>query len=251
MSDIFKKYSIIDFSGVGKVIFDDNTDNTATFQIYQLNQGNVVGSILFRKIDISRLDDVIHSRKIFRFEGETVKEQKVSAERCAFYSTIFRKVNNLAASAMISRFLINALKLYNKDNLENLEKARLSLCFEIGVLDYYSRTNFSINTEIGEIQNISRLTDDDFSALWKLHIPINTSILRLKVESEKTFEITKQKIFKVVDKILELVSFALCTRIRWSYYSVYLNEFSASQLIYYESQTQLPSVPNPHNIRRP
>jgi hypothetical protein len=54
LSDIFKKYSLIDFSGNGIVIFDVDTDNSATFQIYQLNQGNVAGSLLFKKIDSSR-----------------------------------------------------------------------------------------------------------------------------------------------------------------------------------------------------
>ena len=58
----------------------------------------------------------------------------------------------------------------------------------------------------------------------------------------------KKKIFEVVNKILELASFALITQIRWSYYSVFLNEFSASQFIYCESATRLPSTPNPHYV---
>ena len=138
--------------------------------------------------------------------------------------------------------------MYNINNLDNLEKQEITLCFEIGLLNYYSTTNFIINSEIGEIQIIDRLTNDDINLFKNLHIPDNTSLLRLQVKNEKSFEATKKKIFEVVNKILELVSFALITEIRWSYYSVFINEFSASQFICCESETRLPSIPNPHYI---
>jgi hypothetical protein len=141
------------------------------------------------------------------------KELKISAEQCAVYSTEIRELGPL----IISRILINALKVYNTNNLDNLENQGVTLCFEIGILNYYSTTNFLVNTEICDIQSFNILTNDDINRFWRLHIPNNTSRLRLKVKSKKTFETTK-KIFNVVDKISELASFALCTEIRWSHY---------------------------------
>lgn len=245
MSDNFKKHVFYEFSGKGNIIFDGSADITANFQIYQLNPGNLVGSLFFTKFN-SKLDYVINFKNTFRFDGETANGLKISAERCAAYSTQIRQDDNLPGPLIISRFLINRLKVYNTNNLDNLENEGITLCLEIGVLNYYSTTNFLINTEIGKIQSFNLLTNDDINLFRNLHIPNNTSLLRLKVKSEKTIEVTKEKIFKVVDKILELASFALCTEIRWSYYSVFLNEFSGSQLAFYESESRLPITPYSH-----
>ena len=244
MSDNFKKYVNYELYGEGKIILEDSEENTAYFQIYQLNQGNSVGVLSFTKTD-SKLEDILKFEKIFRFDGKTVNGLKISAKGCAVYSYTFDIIDNSPKNA---RFLINVLKVSNINNLDNLEKQDITLCFEIGVLNYYSKPNFLVNTEIGDIQIINRLTDDDIDLFKNLHIPDNTSLLRLQVKSEKSFEAMKKKIFKVVNKILELLSFALITQIRWSYYSVFLNEFSASQFIYCESTTRFPSIPNPHYV---
>jgi hypothetical protein len=247
LSDNFRKYILHEFSGKGKVISDDNANLIANFQIYQLNPGNLVGSLFYTKFD-SKLNDIINFNKTFRFDGETMNGLKITAERCAVYSTSIRRDDTLPSPLIISRFLINVLKVYNTNTLDKVVRDGVILCFEIGILNFYSTTNFMVNTEIGEIQSANRLTNDDINLFKNLHIPNNTSLLRLKVKSERTLEATKEKIFKVVDKILELTSFALCTEIRWSYYSVFLNEFSASQLIYYESESRLPFAPNPQYI---
>jgi hypothetical protein len=209
LSDNFKKYVSHELYGEGKIILDDNAENTAYFQIYQLNQGNSVGVLSFTRTD-SKLEDVVRSSKIFRFEGKTVNGLKISAEGCTVYSSNFNLIDNSPTNA---KFLIKVLKVSNINNLDNLEKQDITLCFEIGVLNYYSKTTFLVDTEIGDIQIINRLTDDDIKIFWKLHIPDNTSVLRLKVKSETSFEATKKKIFEVVDKILELASFALVTQI--------------------------------------
>jgi hypothetical protein len=247
LSDNFRKYILHEFSGTGKIISDDSADLTGNFQIYQLNPGNLVGSLFFTKFD-SKLNDIINFNKTFKFDGETTNGLKITAERCAVYTTEIRQDDTLPGPIIISRFLINVLKVYNTNTLDNLVREGVTLGFEIGILNFYSITNFMVNTEIGEIQSANRLTNDEINLFKNLHIPNNTSFLRLKVKSEKTLEATKEKIFKVVDKVLELTSFALCTEIQWSYYSVSLNEFSASQLIYYESKSRLPFTPNPHYI---
>jgi hypothetical protein len=42
---------LYEFSGKGKIILDDSADLTANFQIYQLNPGNLVGTLFFTKFD--------------------------------------------------------------------------------------------------------------------------------------------------------------------------------------------------------
>ena len=120
MSDNFRKHVLYEFSGKGKIIFDDTAGNTASFQIYQLNPGNLVGSLWFTKID-SQLNDIINLKKTFRFDGETFNRLKICAERCAVYSTEFRHYDNLSDPLIISRFLISVLKVYNTNNLDNLK----------------------------------------------------------------------------------------------------------------------------------
>lgn len=90
MSDNFRKYILHEFSGKGKIILDDSADLTANFQIYQLNPGNLVGSLFFTKFN-SKLNDVLNFNRTFRFDGETAEGLKISAEQCAVHSTEIRE----------------------------------------------------------------------------------------------------------------------------------------------------------------
>ena len=99
---------------------------------------------------------MINFDKTFRFDGETVKGLKISAEGCGVYTTNFIQIATLGYPLITSRFHIGVLKVYNAYNLENLEKEETILCIEIGILNYYSTTNFLIITEIGEIQSSNR-----------------------------------------------------------------------------------------------
>lgn len=242
MSNKFRKHVLYEFSGKGKIIFEENASITANFQVYQLNPGNLDGSLFFTTIN-SKLNNVINFDKTFRLDGGTVKGLKISAEGCGVYTTNIVQTDNLDYPLITARFHIGILKVYNV-NLENSENEEATLCIEIGILNYYARTNFLINTEIGEIESSNRLSNDDINIFKNLHIPNNTSVLRLKVKGGNTIEATKEKLFKVVNRILELASFALRVELRWSYYTVFLNEFSDSQFIYYESISRLPVIPN-------
>lgn len=220
MTNSFEKYILREIRGKGRVVFENFTDNIATCQIYQLNQGNLSGSLLFAKID-NKINEVINFNGPFRFDGETTDGLKISAEQCAAFYTEIKQDDSLPIPLIISRIHTNVLKLYDPNKLENLEEGT-DLCVEIGLLNYYSTTtNFLINTEIGEIRSLNRLSNDDIAIFKNLHIPYNTSFLRLKVKGEKNIEAIKEKIFKVIDKILELTSFAVCTQLRWSYLSVF------------------------------
>lgn len=247
MTDNFEKYVLYHLYGNGRVILKDGSDNTASFEIYQLNPGNLVGSLFFTKID-SKLDYVIKSAEKFIFDGKTASGLKISAEKCRAYSYTEPIIQDkdLSIALLTARFHIHVLRVYNPDKLENIEKEGTSLCIEIGVLNYYSTANFLINTEIGEIESYNRLSNDDINILRNLHIPNNTSVLRLKVKGEQTIEATLEKTLRVIDKILELAGFALCTELRWSRYSIFLNEFSDSQFLYYGAESRLPINPDAH-----
>lgn len=246
MTDNFEKYVLYHFYGNGRVIIKDGSDYTASFEIYQLNPGNLVGSLFFRKID-SKLGNVIKSAEKFLFDGKTTNGLRISAERCAAYSYTEAVIQENGLSIpLTARFHIHVLRVYKPNQLENIEKEGTALCIEIGVLNYYSTANFLINTEIGEIESYNLLSNDDVNILRNLHIPNNASVLRLKVKGEKTIEATMEKTLRVIDKILELAGFALCTELRWSRYSVFLNEFSDSQFLYYGAESRLPINPDAH-----
>ena len=62
---------LIQLSGKGRIILKDGRDYAANFQIYQLDPGNVVGSLSY-KIDCG-LNDILNPNETFRFDGETGK----------------------------------------------------------------------------------------------------------------------------------------------------------------------------------
>ena len=157
MTNSFEKYILCEIRGKGRIIFEDFTDNTATCQIYQLNQGNLFGSLLFTKID-NKINEVMNFRRPFRFDGETTDGLKISAEQCAAFFTEIKQNGSLPVPLIISRIHTNVLKVYNPNKLENLEEGT-DLCIEIGLLNYYSTaTNFLINSEIGDIRMSSSHT---------------------------------------------------------------------------------------------
>lgn len=246
MSSNFGRYVFHEFAGKGKITLKDGTDYSGNFQIYHLNSGNLIGSLWLTRID-SKLNDVINFNETFRFVGQTKSGLKISAERCAIYSTNFQGSDNFPFPLITTRFLIRILNVHNADNLETLREEGTTLYVEVGILNYYSRIKLRLNTEIGEVQFSNRLSDDQITIFQNAHIPDITASLHLKVKGEKTIEATKKKLLKVINKILELTSFALSTEHRWSYYKIYLKEFSDQQFIYSESISRLPVTPNTHN----
>lgn len=246
MSYEFKKYVLHEFPGNGRIILQDGREYTTTFQIYLLNSGNLVGSLWFTKVD-DKLNDVVNLDETFRLDGEGERGLKILAEQCAFYSYSLRDNDNFPVPLLTAGFIISVLKVYNAQSLENLEKEGTTLCIEVGISNYYSTNNFLVHTEIGEIRSFSYLSQEDIAIFKKMFIPFNTICLQLKVRGEKSFEATKQEIFKVIEKVLDLTSFALTSEHRWSYYKIYQNQFLDSQFMYYESISRLPKLPNSHN----
>jgi hypothetical protein len=128
-----------------------------------------------------------------------------------------------------------------------MNESGTTLCFEIGISNYYSMTNFTINTEVGKIRCVNYLDNNEIADFKRAFIPFTSSCLLIKIEVAESFEAIKQKIFQVVWKILELTSFVLTCEHRWSYYKIFLTEVSESQFVYYESINRLPMLPNSHS----
>jgi hypothetical protein len=91
LSDNFRKYVLYEFSGKGKIILDDSADLTANFQIYQLNPGNLVGTLFFTKFD-SKINDIINFNRTFRFEGETTNGSIIHIDHIVDHSTAQSKL---------------------------------------------------------------------------------------------------------------------------------------------------------------
>lgn len=143
-------------------------------------------------------------------------------------------------------FTINKVKICNDEEIKNLNDKKTTLYFEFGVLNYYSTSRFSIDTEVGNIQNINLLTDDEIPISRRSFLPFISSILNLKIESNKPLQDHIKEITKVISKILDLTSFALTTEHKWCYYKVF-KEDSHRQFIFSELVNTIPRLPNSHS----
>jgi hypothetical protein len=246
MSTNFRKYIHNEFSGKGKITFQDGMSYTANFQIYLCNSGSLVGSVLFTTVD-NMLNVELNRNETFIVDGEVENGIKISAEGCVFYSITPKETNNFPISLLTARFVVGHLKVYDDRKSNNLEKQEVTLCFEFGVLNYYSTTKFLLDTEIGEIQSINILSDEEIAIFKNSFISFISMCLRVKLKRQKSLEDVKQKVFNVIRKVLELTSFGLTTEHRWSYYKIYSDDFSESQFAYSEYINQLPRLPNSHN----
>lgn len=85
------------------------------------------------------------------------------AEGCSFYSIIHKEIDQFPYPIIICGFTINTVKVYDDQAIKILNDKKTTLYFEFGILNYYSTGRFSVDTEVGNIQNINLLTDDDVS----------------------------------------------------------------------------------------
>ena len=246
MSDNYKNYVHNEFSGKGKITFQDGINYTVNFQIYLYNSGSLVGSLWFTTVD-NRLYEEVNRNETFTIGGGVQSGLTISAKGCAFYSFTPIEVINFPNPLLTARFIISRLKIYDITKLNNLEEEQVTLCFEFGILNYYSPTIFLLKTEIGEIQSYNILSDEEIAIFRNSFISFISTLLRIKPKAQKSLDDVKQTVFNIIKKVLELTSFALTTEHRWSYYKIYLNDFSSSQFAYSECINQLPRAPESHN----
>jgi hypothetical protein len=244
-----KKYVWKEFTGKGNITFQSGAIYTINFEIYIMDSGRLVGSILFTTID-SSLNDELNRNQTFTVSNEAQNQNRlmISAEQCAFYS-INTMETNIPIPLITGNFTISNLKVFDNRKIKKIDEPELRLRFEFGVLNYYSRSKFSLNTEIGEIQNINVLNDNEIAILRNSFIPFISTLLHVHIKIENSLEDTKQHVLNVVGKVLDLTSFALMTEHRWSYYKIFYFDDSSQrfEFAYSEAINQLPRPPESHN----
>lgn len=185
MSSNYKKYVRDDFSGKGTITFQDGINYTANFQLYLYNSGSIVGSIWFTTVD-SRLNEEVNRNETFTVGGEVQNGLTISAGGCAFYSFTPIEVNNFPIPLSTARFIVSRLKVYDEAKLKNLEEEEATLCFEFGILNYYSTTKFLLKTEIGEIQSVNVLSDEEIAIFRNSFIPFISTCFQVKIKGQRS-----------------------------------------------------------------
>ena len=246
---VFKKYVWKEFTGRGDIIFESGAIYTVNFEIYAFNSGGLAGSILFTTID-SRLNDELNRSQIFTVSGEAQNNNglMISAEQCTFYS-INAIENNISIPLIAGNFKITRLKVYDDKKIKKIDEPESTVQFVFGVLNYFSTTEFLLKTEIGEIKNTNILRDDEIAIFRNSFIPFISTLFQVNIKKQKSLEDIKQDVFKVINKVLELTSFALTTEHRWSYYKIFHFDSSSQryEFAYSEAINQLPRPPESHN----
>jgi hypothetical protein len=180
----FKKYVCKEFNGKGDITFEDGAKYTVNFDIYIFNSGRLAGSILFTTID-SRLDDELNHSQIFTVSGEAQNSNglMISAEQCTFYS-INTIENNVSIPLITGNFKITRLKVYDDKKIKKIDEPESTVQFEFRVLNYFSTTKFLLKTEIGEIQNINILSDNEIVIFRNSFIPFISTLFQVNIKNK-------------------------------------------------------------------
>jgi hypothetical protein len=229
----------------GRLTFADGEDYEVTFQIYLLNSGYLIGSVWFTSLNQS-LEAELNTKQTFVLNGKTQNKLDVMAEGCSFYSITNKRIDQFPYPIIICGFTINTVKVYDGQVAKSLNNNKTILNFEFGILNYYSTCQFSIDTEVGNVQKVDILTDDEIPIFRKSFMPFISSILELKVENNKPLQEHISEITKVISKILDLTSFALTTEHKWCYYKVFKDD-THRQFIFSKLVNTIPKLPNSHN----
>jgi hypothetical protein len=244
MQTQFQKNINKEFIGKAQIKFSDDTIYDGNFQIYLLNSGYLIGSIVFTTLN-QFLEDKINQKLTFNLSG---KEQdtglKVVAEGCVIYSVYETEIPQFSYPLISSGFLIHKVRVYDDHVLRRLDPKNI-LCFQFGIINYYSASAFSIGTEVGKIESINILSNDEIPIFRKSLLPFITTVFNVEVKSVKPFEEHIEDVKHVMSKVLNLTSFALTTEHKWSYYKVFQDTFSGP-FIFSEIVRIIPVIPNSH-----
>jgi hypothetical protein len=245
MQTQFQKNINQEFRGKAQIKFSDDSHYEGNFQIYLLNSGYLIGSILFTTLD-RFLQDKINQKLTFSLSGEEQDTGfKVVAEECAIYSVDKSEIPQFSYPVISSGFLIRKVRVYDEHVLGRLDPKN-KLCFQFGIVNYYSLGTFSIATEVGNIQSVNILSNEEIPIFRKSLLPIITTVFNIKVERIKPLEKHIEDITNVMTKVLDLTSFALTTEHKWSYYKVFQDDFSGP-FVYSEIVRIIPVIPNSHS----
>ena len=236
-----------EFKGTGGTLtFAGGETYEVTFQIYLLNSGYLIGSVWFTSLNQS-LETKLNMNQTFVLSGLIHdNDSNIIAEGCSFYSITHKEIDQFPYPIIICGFTIDTVKVYDIQAIKTINDQKTTLTFEFGVLNYYSITRFSLNTEVGIIQNNNLLTEDEIPIFRKSFLPFISSIFSLKIERNKSLQDHILEVTKVISKILDLTSFALTTEHKWCYYKVF-KEDAHSKPIFSELVNTIPKLPNSHS----
>jgi hypothetical protein len=118
------------------------------------------------------LEAKLNMNQTFVLSGLTQETNfNVIAEGCSFYSITQKEIDQFPYPVIICGFTIKTVKVSDPIMVKNLNDKETTLCFEFGVLNYYSTSRFSVDTEVGNIHNINLLTDDEIPMFGKSFLP--------------------------------------------------------------------------------
>lgn len=152
MSHLFTNNVNQEFRGTkGNLTFADGEEYEVTFQIFLLNSGYLIGSVWFTSLNQS-LEAKLAMNQTFKLNGHDNRNNlDVTAEKCSFYSIAAKEIEEFPFPIVICGFTIGSVKVYNDEMLKNINDKKTILYFEYGILNYYSTSRFSVDTEVGNI----------------------------------------------------------------------------------------------------
>jgi hypothetical protein len=200
MQTQFQKNIYKEFRGKAQIKFSDDSIYEGNFQIYLLNSGYLIGSIVFTTWNQS-LQDKINHLLSFNLSG---KEQgtgfKVVAEGCIIYSVYEAGLSEFPLIS--SGFLISNVRIYDDKALKRLDP-KDKLCFQFGIINYYSISTFDIDTEVGNIKSVNILSNDEIPIFRKSLLPLISTVFNIEIESVKPLEKHIEDIKHVISKVLD------------------------------------------------
>lgn len=242
MPGVLNRYIFAEFRGKGEMTFRDGTKYGGNFSAYEFVSGNVVGSIFLTKFSTD-IDERFINGQVFSLVGQINDSLKISAEGCVMYSLS----HNQDLGTYVARFTLNYTKVFDQNKVVELDVSKSDLHFQVGILNFYSLQELSIQTGLGVIQTKNLLSDEELAIVKNAFIPhISTDFITQINNDEKNWEKIKENLMITIQKVLELSSLALATEHTWSYVKIYSGEPSEASFVYSEIKNTLPKIPTSH-----
>ncbi|MFZ0509982.1 MAG: hypothetical protein WAM14_00120 [Candidatus Nitrosopolaris sp.] len=112
----------------------------------------------------------------------------------------------------VARFTLNYTKVFDEKKVIELVDRKCDLHFQVGILNFYSLHDLSIQTEMGVIQTKNFFSDEELAIVKNSLIPYISTVFITQINNhEKNWENIKEELMITIQKVLELSSLALAT----------------------------------------
>jgi hypothetical protein len=115
--------------------------------------------------------------QVFSLVGQIKKNLKISGERCAMYSLS----HNQDLGTYVARFTLNYTKVFDENKVIELVDTKCDLHFQVGILNFYSPHDLSIQTEMGVIQTKNLLSDEELAIVKNAFIPYISTVISIVI----------------------------------------------------------------------